>query len=280
MNQVVQLYPLPGEERRLRGLYLEHDLRQYGVASGRPFVYSNFVTSLDGRIAVARTARAGLKVPEQIANERDWRLFQELAVQADVIISSGRYLRDYAEGQAQEILSVYEDPEFADLKEWREARGLPPQPDLAIISASLRFPIPEALTAGGRRVMIFTVAQADPARIQDLEAQAGKVFIAGEVGVDGKQLVQRLTEMGYSTVYSATGPQVLHLLLAAGVLDRLYVTYANRLLGGRSYATLVEGESLEPAVGMRLNRVYYDQYGLDGLGQLFVSYDRVEAATA
>jgi len=278
MNDVMQLYPLPGQERRLRGLYLSHDLRQHGVAGGRPFVYSNFVTSLDGRIAVAHPTRPGLMVPKQIANERDWRLFQELAVQADVIITSGRYLRDYADGRAQEILNVYDDPQFADLKEWRVARGLPPQPDLAVVSGSLRFPIPAALTTGGRTVVIFTVAQADPARIRELEAQMGKVIIAGETGIDGKQLVQHMAELGYGMVYSSTGPRVLHLLLAAGVLDRLYLTYANRLLGGLSYATIVEGEVLEPAVGMRLNTVYYDPYGLEGLGQLFVSYDRAEGS--
>ena len=50
----------------------------------------------------------GMTVPKATSNERDWRLFQELAVQADIIISSGRYLRDYAEGQTQEILSVYD----------------------------------------------------------------------------------------------------------------------------------------------------------------------------
>ncbi|HEX6384940.1 MAG TPA: dihydrofolate reductase family protein [Anaerolineae bacterium] len=276
MNPVLQLYPLPGLERPLRGLYLAHDLREYGAMTGRPFVYSNFVTSLDGRIAVPHPTRPGLMVPKETANERDWRLFQELAVQADMIITSGRYLRDYADGRAQEILNVYEDPQFADLGEWRIAHGLSPQPDLAVISGSLRFPIPEALTAGGRRVVIFTVGQADPERIKELEAQTGKVIIAGEIEIDGRLLVQRMAELGYRTVYSATGPKVLHLLLAAGALDRLYLTYANRILGGMSYATIVEGELLVPAVGMTLNTVYYDSYGLDGLGQLFVSYDRAE----
>lgn len=278
MNQVMQLYPLPSQERPLQGLYLAHDLRQYSVASGRPFVYSNFVTSLDGRIAIAHPTRAGLTVPKQIANERDWRLFQELAVQADVIITSGRYLRDYADGRAQEILNVYEDPRFVDLREWRIVRGLPPQPDLAVISGSLRFPIPKGLTAGGRRVIIFTVAQADPARIKELEAQVGKVIVAGKSTVDGRLLMQHIAELGYGTVYSGTGPKVLHLLMAAGVLDRLYLTYANRLLGGLVYATIVEGELLEPAVGMKLNTLYYDPHGLDGLGQLFVSYNRAEGS--
>ena len=54
---------------------------------GRPFVYTNYVTSIDGRIAIPRPEGQGMMVPKETANDRDWRLFQELAVQADVIIS-------------------------------------------------------------------------------------------------------------------------------------------------------------------------------------------------
>ena len=103
-DTVIRLYPQPSREAPLQGLYLDHDLRRHAEGLGRPFVYSNFVTSLDGRIAVPGPTGSGLIVPKQIANPRDWRLFQELAVQADLIISSGRYLRDYAEGHAEEIL--------------------------------------------------------------------------------------------------------------------------------------------------------------------------------
>ena len=149
----------------------------------RPLVYANFVASLDGRIAVPGPTGSGLMVPRQVANSRDWRLFQELAVQADVVISSGRYLRDYASGHAQEILRVYDDPQFADLAQWRVQHGLSPQPDIAVISASLDFPVPEALLAGGRRVVIFTTEQADPQRVRELEAQAGQVVTAGETSV-------------------------------------------------------------------------------------------------
>ena len=63
--------------------------------------------------------------------------------------TSGRYLREYAEGRAQEILTVYDDPAFADLTQWRREQGLPPQPDLAVISASLDFPVPQVLLASG-----------------------------------------------------------------------------------------------------------------------------------
>lgn len=274
MHTVTQLFPFPAQELSLRGLYLGHQVRRLAAELGRPLVYANFVTSLDGRIAVPGPTGSGQVVPKQVANSRDWRLFQELAVQADVVISSGRYLRDYASGHAQEILRVYDDPQFADLADWRVQHGLSPQPDIAVISASLDFPVPEALLAGGRRVVIFTTEQADPRRVQELEAQAGQVIAAGEQTVTGDRLVQAMAELGYRAIYSASGPKVLHLLLAAGMLDRLYLTLAHRLLGGNPFSTIVEGPLLDPAAGMRLRTAYLDAAGLDGLGQLFLCYDR------
>jgi riboflavin biosynthesis pyrimidine reductase len=207
-----------------------------------------------------------------VVNDRDWRLFQELAAQADIIISSGRYLRDWADGRAQEILQI-DDPRFADLRHWRQEQGLPLQPDIAIISASLNFPIPAVLTAGGRRVVVVTTANPDPQRVAEIEAQAGQVVVAGQERVDGASLIQALSEFGYRFVYSATGPKVLHLLLAGGVLDRLYLTQAQRLIGGDPFSSIVEGPLLNPAVDLRLRSVHLDPHALDGLGQLYLSYD-------
>ena len=135
------------------------------------------------------------------------------------------------------------------------------------------------LTAGGRKVIVFTTANPDPERVAEIEAQAGQVIVAGDdESVDGAALIQHMTDRGYRTVYSATGPKVLHLLLASGSLHRLYLTYANRLLGGQPFSTVVEGDLLETAVDLQINTVYLDPHALDGLGQLFVSYDCVSAA--
>jgi riboflavin biosynthesis pyrimidine reductase len=271
MADLIKLFPRPVTEIPLQGTYLAHELRSAVSAAGHAFVYANFVASIDGRIAVPGPYGEGLQVPEAIANERDWRLFQELVAQADVVISSGRYLREWAAGRAQEILRV-DDPRFADLRAWRQVRGLPPQPDIAIVSRSLAFPIPEVLTAGGRRVVFFTAADPDPARVAEIETRAGKVFVAGDKGVNGGIMVERLTDLGYGTVYSAAGPRVLHLLLAGRVLDQLYLTHANRLLGGDPVATILEGPLLEPAVDLKIETIYLDPAGVDGLGQLFLSY--------
>lgn len=274
IDTIWQLYPMPAQEVGLKGLYLRHDLRQYGERLGRPFVYTNYVTSIDGRIAVPRSDGPGMVVPKDIANDRDWRLFQELAAQADIIISSGRYLRDYAEGKTQEILRIYDDPRFEDLGRWRAGRGLPPYPDLAVISGGLDFPIPSFLTQSGRKVIVITHAAADHARRHILEGEAGHVITAGESAVSGRQAIDALGALGYRTIYMATGPHVHHLLLADGVLDRLYTTTVHRLLGGQPFSSLVEGDLLEPPADLRLNSLYFDPHALGGLGQHFTCYAR------
>jgi len=270
---ILQLYPPPHAARALSGLYLAHDVRQFANAPA-PYLYANFVTSLDGRIAIARPDGSGLMVPQNIANERDWRLYQELAAQADLIISSGRYLRDWAAGRAQEILQT-DNPAFADLRAWRMARGLKPQPDIAIISGSLDFPIPDVLTRDGRQAIFFTTAHPNPERVREINAKAGQVIVAGENRVEGKLFAQRAYELGYRVIYSGAGPKILHLLLQAGVLNRLYLTSVNRILGGNPFATIVDGALLEPAVNFKLHALYFDAAGLDGLGQMFMSYDCV-----
>ena len=269
-DPVLQLFPFPGGERPLKGLYLSENLRSEPAV---PFVYGNYVTSLDGRIAVPHASRPGLIVPEQVANDRDWRLFQELAAQADVLFTSGRYLRDYADGRAQEILRVHEDARFADLAAWREKNGLHPLPDLAVISAGLDFPVPEALTTGGRRVWIITVEDSNPERRAALSRQAG-VILAGKSTVNGSLMVEALHQRGYRAMYNATGPRVLHLLLADGLLDRLYLTTTARLLGGSPFSSIVEGELLPAPADVRLRSLYLDPTAPEGVGQLFAAYDR------
>jgi hypothetical protein len=67
----------------------------------------------------------------------------------------------------------------------------------------------------------------------------------------------------------------MHLLLAAGVLDRLYLTLTGRILGGQPFSSIVEGPLLEPSVDFKLMSLYYDPLALEGIGQLFSAYETV-----
>ncbi len=274
MHPLTQLWPLPTAEVNLPGLYLGHDLRQVARQTGAPFFFSNFVVSLDGRIATPQTPGAArLDVPAAIANPRDWRLFQELVAQTDLILMSGRFFRDWADGRGHEILQT-DDPRYADLADWRARQGLPGQPDIGVISRGLEIRRPAAFHVGGRQLWVFAPADPAPARVVQVEAQGGRVVAAGAQQVVGVTLVQRIQEMGYQVIFSATGPQVVHLLLEARALNRLYLTYAQRVLAGGSYQTAVEGAMLQPPYDFNLHSLYYDPHGLEGVGQLFAAYDR------
>lgn len=275
MTDILRLYPQPAQERPLEGTILAHDLRQGALTSKQPYVYANFVASVDGRVAV-QNDKGRMVVPGGVANERDWRLFQEMAAQADLVLITTRYLRDWAGGRSGEI---FQAQKFPDLAAWRRKQGLSPQPDVAAISASLRATVPEAIADSGRKLVFITIEGSPPERQDELRAAGHTVLVAGQERVDGRLMKQQLATLGYRTVYLATGPTSMSFLLSSGGLDRLYLTMANRLLGGDVFKSIVDGPSFSPAVDLRLYEIYLDREGPDGLGQLFLSYD-VQSTTA
>ncbi len=276
---LLRLYPAPAQPCSLQGLYLDTPLAH---ATSAPFVYSNFVTSLDGRVAVENQAGHD-EVPKSVANRHDWRLYQELAARADALLIGGRYFRQLAEGRAQAALPVADEPAFADLLEWRRDRGLSAQPDVVVLSNTLDFSLPGTLLEQGRRVLIFVARALITAERRDrlaaqggevigLDAEPGAVSVSRELDV--RQVVRRLGERGYRRIYSVAGPYSLHSLLRHGVVDTLFVTQRLTLIGGERYQSLLEGPPLVTPAGFSLASLYY-QEAVDGeAGQLFARLDR------
>jgi riboflavin biosynthesis pyrimidine reductase len=272
---VTRLYPSPGEQCPLEGLYLQHQLHTRGQPN-RPFVYANFITSLDGRIAIAADDRATHKVPAAIGNPRDWRLYQELAGQADLLITSGRYYRQAVLGEAQDILPVGNQSAFADICQWRLEQGLQKQPDIAIISGSLDIPLAALEPYRERKILVITGADADQARVKKLQDHGIDIIHAGAGNrVDGGMMIPELASHGYRSVYAIAGAGVFHTLLEARIVDRLYLTIAQQLLGGDVFDTLSSGPLLAPAQGMQLVQLYHDSHAPDNGGQLLGCFDAV-----
>jgi riboflavin biosynthesis pyrimidine reductase len=270
---VTRLYPPPATDYPLAGLYFGQILRP-GEGTGNPFVYSNFITSLDGRIAIAQEGRSTHQVPTTITNPRDWRLYQELAGQADILITSGRYFRQSEIEEAQDRLPVSGHPDYSDIREWRSRQGLAAQPDIAILSRSLAIP-PESLEPyRNRRIIVFTGRQAEAERKDRLREQGVDVIAAGEDRtVDGAKLVTTLAGMGYASIYAIAGPDVLHTLLTARVLNRLYLTTTHQLLAGNHFDTLTRGAGFAPALGMQLVSLYLDRHAPSGASQWFSVFE-------
>jgi riboflavin biosynthesis pyrimidine reductase len=265
-----RLYPSPGTAVEAEGLYLTHGVRDEARA-GRCFVYTNFVTSIDGRISV--TDGPVLRgVPSTLANSTDWRLYQELAAQADVVITSGRFVREHADGVAGRLLTFPDDPQMADIAAWRRETLGADVPDVAVVSRNLDFDLDAAASIGGRVVAIGSAAIL-PDRMREFErAGVGVVLGASPAGLTGTEIASGLFALGYRNAFSAAGPGIAHTLIEAGVLDRLYMTQVFEILGGRNYVTLNEGSLLDRPLGMDLLSLYLDEGGRSSPPQLFASY--------
>ena len=273
-REVMQLHPPPARPRRLEGLYLNE--RMPPPAAGAPaMVYANFVTSLDGRIAVT-DAEGGSRLPDGLTNPRDWRLFQELQAHADCLVTHGGYLRAFASGRLGNVLQAGLAAGSEDIARWREMRGAAAQPAVAIVSASLDLPIPDSLRAHRQPVHVLTTAGAGGDRRAALEGAGYDVVVTGPgPWVCARDAVEALAARGYRRLHLQTGPRMLESALRDRVLARLYLTISHRLIGGERFDTMVRGDegSLGVADRLCLNALYLDEApGLD-CGQLFARFD-------
>ncbi|TAK59983.1 dihydrofolate reductase family protein [Methylobacter sp.] len=266
-KNLLRFYPHPCKEVPLQDLYLDHDLHKQGT-TGSPCVYANFLSSLDGRIALEDSAQRTY-IPKHITTDSDFGLFMELHAQADCIITHGGYMRALGEGRLGNILQVKDK----HLAEWRRNNGLQAQPAVIIASASLDFPIHNSLHKHAQTVYIATGKNADPNRIRYWQDLGYPMLFTGEDHtVHGAPLIHQLSGLGYKSIYLVAGPQMLDTVIREKQLSRLYLTITHQLIGGKDFRTLLTGSTLGPEGNLILEAQYYEQDSPPGSGQFFMQF--------
>ncbi|MFS2280588.1 pyrimidine reductase family protein [Microbacterium sp. OR21] len=193
---------------------------------GGSWMRVNFVSSLDG--AATRDGVSG-----GLGDDADRRLFALLRRPADVVLVGAGTLRD----EQYEGLRV-DDASVA----WREARGMPAHPTLAMISRSLSLDPASPLFADAPvRPIVYTTASAPAARREALQ-QVADVVTAGETDAEPRRIRDDLTARGLRRIHAEGGPHVFGALLAAGVVDALHLTLAPTLEAGDA-GRIVRGEA-------------------------------------
>jgi len=239
--------------------------------SAEPFVYANFLSSLDGRIALEDAGQnTPPYIPKHITTASDFRLFMELHAQADCLITHGGYMRALSEKRLGNILQVKSD----DLVEWRRSHDLKPQPAVIIASASLNFPMHPSLREYQQDCYIATGKNADLASVDYWQQQGYTVLMTGEQRmVQGAALIQQLKKLGYRSIYLIAGPRMLDTMIREKQLSRLYLTLTHQLIGGLDFRTLLTGPALAGEGSMILKSLYYQQGSPPGAGQFFMQFD-------
>jgi riboflavin-specific deaminase-like protein len=194
---------------------------------GRPYLVLNMISSVDGKATLGGYTRG-------LSSEVDRALFHQLRTQADAVMVGAGTLRVERYGR------LVRDPA---LREKREREGLAPDPLAVIVSARLELPSDLPLLQDPEsRVVIATAAGHE---LEDVRARVEYL----RTGDDLPLLLGRLQEEhGLRSVLCEGGPTLNAHLLAAGVVDELFLALSSQLVGGLEALTIVAGRALvEPA---------------------------------
>lgn len=277
-KNLLQLFPQSTEKHALKNLYL-YKHGWYSANIEQPIVTANFLSSLDGRIAISpddsegKDENSSTALPKSLTSQEDFRLFLELHAQADCLITHGGYMRSLSENKLGNILQLPKDRDCEDLYNWRALQGLTPQPAVVIASASLDFPMHPSLKENNQQVYIASGKNADENKVKQWQSEGYEVLIAGQSNfVEGKALIDALHAKDYKHFYLIAGPKMLHTMVNDQQLSKIYLTHAQQLLGGNLFSTILDGGVLNTPK-LRLQSLFFDESSENGHGQFFSSYE-------
>jgi riboflavin biosynthesis pyrimidine reductase len=242
---VIEPFTVLAEDEDLPRWSVPDELAEvYGGAIGldEPCVVANFVQSLDGVAAVPRLPRSHAILGDE--SEADRFLLALLRACSDAIVVGSGTLLASPKGTWR-IDRAY--PEAADaLFELRRRRGLPEQPEVAIVTAGGSFDPAHPLLERG--ALVLTTEDAAPALAEAVPGASTVVAVNDGDLVDLAAAVELLHERGHSAILSEAGPTIFTELVASSLVDELFLT-VSPVLAGRGLTTrlgLVEGVELLP----------------------------------
>jgi riboflavin-specific deaminase-like protein len=248
LARVQLLYPDPREtsaEELAAGLSFGER-----AADGRPYLALNMVSTLDGKATIDWRTKG-------LSSELDRILFHHLRTQVDAVMVGAGTARNERYGKLTKT---------DELREKRLREGLAPEPLAVVVSARLNLPADlPLLQEPEQRVVIATGADA---RLEGTRAQIDYL----PLGDDLPLLMSRLREdYGVRSVLCEGGPTLNSHLLAAGVVDELFLSLSPKLVGGAAALTIVAGRELVEPAELRLAWV------AEGDGDLFTRWQVLHA---
>jgi riboflavin biosynthesis pyrimidine reductase len=244
----------PGQPAAAAEIVEALGLRERPAAGGeRPYVLVNMVSTIDGRASLE--GRSG-----PIADGADRELFHALRATVDAVLAGAGTMRVERYGR------LIRDE---DRRRLRRERGLRPEPLACIASASLALPPDLPLLAEPEaHVVVLTPSEAE---LASSAARVDYVRAARDGQLDlPLALAQLRADFGVELLLCEGGPHLNGSLLAAGLVDELWLSLAPKLAGGDptdgEALRIIAGEEFEQPLQVALLGV------LEHDSQLFLRY--------
>ncbi|GAB4445535.1 MAG: dihydrofolate reductase family protein [Chloroflexi bacterium OHK40] len=257
--------PGPGLPADLRAIY-GGDWRLLAPPPGRPYTFTNFVVSHDGRITFDEPGFSGGGNVSLHAPHDTW-LMALIRARADAILTGAGTLRVALRHRWTPWATFPAARER--LTALRAAEGRAPLPLLVVVSGSGDLPADAAaLRVPGQPVLIATSASGEPrARAALAGLPSLSYHVSPGTGVDFAALLGALrAHHGVSTLLSEGGARIYAELIAARVIDEVFTTVSPIVVGNRpppapARPTLVEGVPFPPDAPPRLRLVSLRRHG-------------------
>lgn len=210
---------------------LHQDLLDPPAHDGRPHVALNFVMTADGRVSYRGRAEIGTRTDREL-------MFHLRSLADAVMVGAG---------------TVRVDP-FAPAVPGRER-----QPLAIVVTRSAALPATNRFFSFTGPRLVATIADAE---VSGLEQRGVEILRLGDREVDLARLLAQLQERGVRFLLCEGGPTLAGQLLAAGLVDELFLTHATLITAEPDARRLFEG-GLMPPGPVRLERVSLHE-GPDG----------------
>ena len=213
-----------------------------GLGFSGPTVYTNFVASLDGSVALPEIPKSNKLISGD--SEADHFVMGLLRAFADVIVVGSGTLRGSPTGTWSPARA---HPDSASLfAELRRLRGRPERPELAILSGSGAIDVQHP--ALGERAVILT-STSGASRLRERVPAAVEVApLASEIEIDPGVVLRALRERGHQLILFEAGPHTLGTFAAAGLIEELFLTFSPLLTGGSAQTRFSLVEGIEPSI--------------------------------
>jgi riboflavin biosynthesis pyrimidine reductase len=217
--------------------------RRYGggLGFGGPTVYTNFVASLDGSVALPGIPRSNELISG--ASDADRFVMGLLRALADVVVVGSGTFHGSPTGTWSPSGA---HPDSASLfAELRMLRGQSERPELAILTGSGAIDVGHA--ALSRRALILT-SKTGAARLRGRVPETTELAtLATGRTIDPRLALDALKDRGYRMILFEAGPHTFGAFAVAGLIDELFLTVSPLLTGGSVTTRLSLVEAVEPA---------------------------------
>ncbi len=247
-SEFIKIYP-EYKKKDINNEYLKYVFANQ-FKSYKPFYYANFIMGINGRIAIYNKKYRRLLTPAEIMSKNDFLIFNQLHAQSDCLVTNTNYLKGLSEGYYGDILGSQDQ----NLKKWK-ARNKVKNPKIIAISNSLNFKINKKILMHKENMVILTTNK-NKNKINRIKEHGISLKKYNGKQISARSLDKYIRSNRYKSIYFVAGPTIVEDMINQCLLNTLYCTTSQKLVGSIKYDSIIRGNIIKNIKNLDLRNIY------------------------